>query len=349
MLANYARNIQGTSVRLQLAEVDPNKIKLDPTNPRLGFSMRQLEQAKRSDAACALLLTSQEETEALKRSIILSGGVQEPIYLRHNNSVAEGNRRVVAMRAAKEEHPKDPRFQKLPAWIIPRGTPEPVVQDLLNEIHLGAVRGWAPYEKALQMRGLLASGLIEEEVAERYRMTPNDVRQHIEAANLMDKIYFPITRDPTDPEHRTKFSYFLEFQKNSRIQKHCEGKSDLPKRFARWVRDGQVNTGMRVRKLPKILDTEEATQLLEIEGFDAAEEFLSHHNPKEQESYLLFERTRLRLRGFSVSELMEVRQSPERLAILKGLKADVETVLGNIRPATTGTGQRRSGSARKGR
>src|SRR5260370_23484483 len=111
MLANYSRNIQGTSVRLQLTEVNPDKIKLDPTKQRLGFSMRQLEQAKRSDAACALLLTSQEETEALKRSIILSGGVQEPIYLRHNNSVAEGNRRVVAMRAAKEEHPKDPRFQ----------------------------------------------------------------------------------------------------------------------------------------------------------------------------------------------------------------------------------------------
>ena len=349
MLANYSRNIQGKAVRLQLVEVDPDKIKLDPTNPRLGFSMRQLEQAKRSDAACALLLTSQEETEALKRSIILSGGIQEPIYLRHNNSVAEGNRRVVAMRAAKEEHPKDTRFRKLPAWVIPRGTPETIVQDLLNEIHLGAVRGWAPYEKALQMRGLLASGLIEEEVAERYRMTPNDVRQHIEAANLMDKIYFPITKDPTDPEHRTKFSYFLEFQKNSRIQKHCEGQPDLRKRFARWVRDGQVDTGMRVRKLPKILDTAEATQLLEIEGFDAAEEFLAHNNPKEQESYLLFERTRLRLRNFSVSELMEVRQSPERLAILKGLKADVETVLKNVGPTTAGKKSRRSTSTRNRR
>jgi len=49
------------------------------------------------------------------------------------------------------------------------------VQDLLNEIHLGSVRGWAPYEKALQMRALVASGLIEAEVAERYRMTTNDV------------------------------------------------------------------------------------------------------------------------------------------------------------------------------
>lgn len=328
--ANYRRNIQGKAVTLRLTEVDPDKVKLDPTNPRVGFSIRQLEQARRSDAACALLLTSQEETEALKKSIILSGGVQEPIYVRHDGTVAEGNRRVVAMRAAKEGFPKDARFKTIPAWLIPRGTPEQVVQDLLNEIHLGAVRGWAPYEKALQMRGLLNSGLIEEEIAERYRMTANDVKQHIHAADLMDNIYFPITKDPSDPEHRTKFSYFLEFQKSGRIQKHCEGQSDLPKKFARWVRDGQIDTGMRVRKLPKILDTEEAVQLLEIEGFDAAEEFLAHNNPKEQESYLLFEKTRVRLRSFSVSELVEVRQSPERLSILQGLKSDLETVLNNI-------------------
>src|SRR5262245_10139881 len=148
-MAAYTRNIQGARVELTLTEVDPDKVILDPTNPRVGFSMRQLGDELRGDAACTLLLTSQEDTEGLKRSIILSGGVQEPIYLRHDYTVAEGNRRVVAMRAAKEEQPDNTAFQTMPAWIIPEGTPEHTVQDLLNEIHLGSVRGWAPYEKAL--------------------------------------------------------------------------------------------------------------------------------------------------------------------------------------------------------
>jgi len=72
------------------------------------------------------------------------------------------------MRAAKEERPDDLHLQKMPAWLIKEGTPEHVIQDLLNEIHLGSVRGWAPYEKALQMRALVKGGLIEAEVAERY-------------------------------------------------------------------------------------------------------------------------------------------------------------------------------------
>src|SRR5687768_426915 len=101
-MARYVRNIQGRPIELTLAEVDPDQVRLDPTNPRVGFSMRQLAESERDDAACALLLTSQEETDSLRRSIMLSKGVQEPIYVRADGRVAEGNRRVVALRAIKE-------------------------------------------------------------------------------------------------------------------------------------------------------------------------------------------------------------------------------------------------------
>lgn len=348
-MAKYVRNIQGNKVELELIEIDPKDVVLDPTNPRVGFSMRQLGDAEASDAACTLLLTSQEDTESLKRSIILSGGVQEPIYLRHDRTVAEGNRRVVALRAAKEEHPANPAFDTMPAWIIPEGTSEHVVQDLLNEIHLGSVRGWAPYEKALQMHALIASGLIEAEVAERYRMTANDVRQHIEAANMMDRLYFPITQDPTDAEHRSKYSYFLEFAKNGRLQRHREGMPDLPERFAGWVRDGRLDTGMKVRKLPKILDAKEAVRLLEVEGFDVAEEYLSERNPREQEMYLLMERARSRLAEMSVVELIEAKQSPERLEILESLRQTVTDVLDNIERVAVRPTQRKAGGGRRRR
>ena len=326
-MATYVRNVQGRRVELALTEVDPNRVKLDPTNPRIGFSMRQLAEGERDDAACALLLTSQEETENLRKSILLSNGIQEPIYMRADGRVAEGNRRVVALRALREQFPDDFRFSSMPAWVIPSGTPEEVVQDLLNEIHLGSVRGWAPYEKALQMRALIHGGLIEDEVAERYRMTAREVKQQLAAVELMDTLYFPITDDPTDPEHRSKFSYFLEFQKNGRIQAHNENIPDLSERFARWVRDGKIDTGARVRRLPKILDSSEATRLLEVVGCAAAEEYLEQHNPEEQEVYALVERVRTRLQGMNISELMELRASPERQAILRALQDDVTGIL----------------------
>ncbi len=326
-MAKYVRNIQGHRVELELVEIDPNQLQLDPTNPRVGFSMRQLAEGERNDAACTLLLVSQEDTEGLKRSVVLSGGVQEPIYVRADLKVAEGNRRVVALRAAQQEFPDDQRFATMPAWVIPCETPESVVQDLLNEIHLGSVRGWAPYEKALQMRALVDNGLIEDEVAERYRMTPREVRQQLSAVELMDRLYFPITDDPSDAEHRSKFSYFLEFHKNGRIQEHCNRMKDLPERFARWVRDEHIDTGARVRRLPKILDSAEATRLLDIVGFDAADEYLARHNPGEQELYSLVERTRERLSSMTVSELVELGTSRERKEIMNGLRSQMDSIL----------------------
>lgn len=325
--AVYTRNIQNVRVALQLIDVDPDKVKLDATNPRLSFSMSQLSKTDRNDPAATLLLTSQEDTEGLMRSIINSGGVQEPIYLRHDYTVAEGNRRVVAMRAAKEDHPDDARFQRMPAWLIPRGTPEATVQDLLNEIHLGSVRGWAPYEKALQMRSLIKVGLVPEEIGERYRMTVSEVINQIAAADMMDKQYFPITKDPRDPQHRAKFSYFLEFRKNGRILAQCEAIKDLPARFSRWVRDDKIPTGAKVRRLPKILDVEEAINLLEISGFDAADEYITKQNPKEQELYLVLERARKRLQDMPLNELTELAASTDRLGILRALQTQIEQTL----------------------
>lgn len=326
-MVTYLRNIQGHSVELTLMEVSPQSVKLDPTNPRVGFSMRQLDEGERNEGACALLLTSQEDTEALRRSIVASNGIQEPIYLRADGRVAEGNRRVVALRAAQEEFPGDERFSKMPAWLIPDTTPEQVVQDLLNEIHLGSVRGWAPYERALQMRALVDGGLIEDEVAERYRMTAREVRQQLAAVEFMDRLYFPITSDPTDPEHRSKFSYFLEFFKNGRIQAHIETLPDLPERFARWVRDARIDTGARVRRLPRILASKEATRLLDVIGFNAAYEYLAKQHPEEQELYALIERTRGRLALMTVTELVELSSSKARREILRTLQEELSSVL----------------------
>jgi hypothetical protein len=323
----YTRNIQGVRVPLQLIEVDPGKVKLDANNPRLSFSMSQLDKVERNDPAATLLLTSQEDTEGLKRSVILSGGVQEPVYLRHNFTVAEGNRRVVAMRAAKEEHPDDPRFKRMPAWLIQKGTPEDTIQNLLNEIHLGSVRGWAPYEKALQMRALIRAGLVEEEVAERYRMTAREVRAQIAAAEMMDKEYFPITKDPRDPQHRAKFSYFLEFLKSGRLRKQAEKIEDLSTRFSKWVRDDKIPTGFKVRRLPKILDVDEAVKLLEVSGFAAAEEYIAKQDPREQELYLVLERARTRLHDMPLTEVAELANSSDRLDILHGLQTQIEKTL----------------------
>jgi len=170
------------------------------------------------------------------------------------------------------------------------------------------------------MRALVRSGYAEDEIGERYRMTATDVRNHIAAVDFMEKTYFPITKDPTDPNHRSKFSYFLEFFKNGRLRDHAETIADLPERFARWVRDERIDTGARVRRLAKVLESQRATRLLEISGFEAAEECLAKENPREQELYSLIEQARSRLEEMTVNEMLELRESKERQDVLRALR-----------------------------
>jgi hypothetical protein len=324
----YIRNVQGHSVELQLVEVDPVKVRLDPSNPRIRYAMQQLPAKDRNENACALILIAQEETESLKQSILRSGGVQEPIYLRHDGRVAEGNRRVVATRLAGEEKPHDSRFLTITAWRIPKSTPEKVIQDLLNEIHIGSVRGWAPYEKAMQIRALVRDeGLLEEEVAERYRMTPSQVQQQIAAVDFMEKDFLPKVEDPSDPEHRSKYSYFLEFEKNSKIMKVVGEERNLRATFAKWVRDGKIYKGVQVRVLPKILASPPARKLLAMRGYKAAKEYLAKTDATEHDLYGKAIELTEELGDLGLDDLESLKASDEQQDVLRELKRRIEHTL----------------------
>lgn len=328
----YIRNVQGKPVELELIEVEPKKVRLDPTNPRIRYAMEQLKERERNEGACELILIAQEETESLKLSIVRSGGVQEPIYVRHDWRVAEGNRRVVAARLVREEKPKDPRFATLPAWKIPKGTPEKTIQDLLNEIHIGSVRGWAPYEKAMQLRMLVNDGdLLIDEVAERYRMTVSQVQQQIAAAEFMEKEFFPLVEDPSDPEHRSKYSYFLEFERNPRIRKAVDDEPDLRAIFANWVRDGKVFKGVQVRALPKILSSPKARKLLAMRGYKAAKEYMAKVDATEHDLYAKALELTDELGDLGVDDLEGLKESEEQQEVLRELKKRIEKTLSYAR------------------
>lgn len=327
-MTKYTRNVQGHSVDLELIEIDPTKVKLDPTNPRIRYAVEQLPPKQRNDGACALVLIAQEETEALKASIIRSGGLQEPIYIRYDNRVAEGNRRVVAMRMARDERAHDSRFVTMPAWRIPKATPEHVIQDLLNEIHIGSVRGWGPYEKAMQIRALVRDEhLPVQEVAERYRLTSTQVEQQIAAADMMEDLFLPIVDDPTDPNHRSKYSYFYEFEKNTKMRKHLDKELGLKKEFAVWVRNGKIDKGVQVRSLPKILDSPEARKLLSKFGFRTAKEYIAKKDPSEHDLFATAMDLSEQLSQLRLDEIEQLKASDDRQDVLRELKDKIYRVL----------------------
>jgi hypothetical protein len=86
-----------------------------------------------------------------------------------------------------------------------------------------------------------------------------------------------------------------------------------------------------VRRLPRILDSHEATRLLDGVGFDAADEYLAKQHPEEQELYAILERTKDRLALMTVTELVELSSSKERQEIVQTLQQELDRVLEAMR------------------
>ena len=101
----------------------------------------------------------------------------------------------------------------------------------------------------------------------------------------------------------------------------------MPRRFAVWVNNRHIDSGVNVRRLPKILGSAEATRLLEVIGFNAAVEYLEKNNPSEQQLYSIVENLRSRLKSIDVTELLELGESVERQAILRSLQKQIDNVL----------------------
>ena len=140
---------------------------------------------------------------------------------------------------------------------------EQAAADAKRDFGIAAVDFKVPSDWKLNIQ----TELIESLVAQGYKgfgifpgdaVGINSTLSELKGAGIPSIALAGCAQDPTDAEHRSKYSYFLEFAKNGRIQRHRETTPDLAQRFAGWVRDGRVDTGMKVRKLPKILDANAA-------------------------------------------------------------------------------------------
>ena len=109
-------------------------------------------------------------------------------------------------------------------------------------------------------------------------------------------------------------------------ESHQAAMPDLKESFARWVRDGRLDRAF-ASPIPKILDSNEATRLLDVIGFGAADEYLQRQNPEQHELYATMERARARLETMTVAELMELAGSQERKDILASLEDELRRVI----------------------
>jgi hypothetical protein len=110
-------------------------------------------------------------------------------------------------------------------------------------------------------------------------MTRKQIEQNIGAYQIMTEQYLP--RHGKDPAAVSKFSYFVEYVRDKKLQQLLSRYGGGIEGFCDWVADkNKIPSGLDVRKLRPILENNDARRALLRSGFDAAMEALALTAPQ---------------------------------------------------------------------
>jgi hypothetical protein len=270
--------LDGRKVAVRSAEIAIDRLHLDPKNPRIANTIALRLGAKdQFEDAIQELLWSDPEVHELYRQVLVNRGLIERIIVKPDDTVVEGNCRLVVYRKLHENQPRDDRWLRIPSRVLPDDITEREVALLLAQLHVQGKNKWSPFEKAGHVFRLHRDFVLtQEEIAVRLRMSKSKVNQMIRAFETMQHVYLKHYDDPASVH---KYSYFEELFKKPELREWATSSSQNVERFAKWVGDGKIALGMHVRDLPAILENEAALSAFERGGHAEARKILEKDDP----------------------------------------------------------------------
>lgn len=277
--------IGGIPTEVIVQDIEIERIFLDQDNPRIGlFRDSQVKpDLSQKDIIFALTQKSPEAYQQLKDSIEINDGILTPIWVTPAEDdkflVIEGNTRTVIYQELHDRFPHKETWKRIRSYVLPETVDEGQKDFIRLEAHLRGTTPWDAYEKARYLFMLHDDkGYSKPRLEQLTRMGVREIEQFIHAFKLMEEQYLPAygTHDPTAVQ---KFSYFVEYCKNKKLQQEMS-KHDLASQdFADWVGQGRVPTAQRVRDLRHLLEDENTKELFIQKGYDAAIQHLGIVKP----------------------------------------------------------------------
>jgi len=249
------------------------------TNRAVAAGLQRSGKIKPTQDDLRKFIKAQPAYDGLHKAIRKSGGLHDPIIVRHDGTVVEGNTRVTVITTLHEGAPSNPRWKRIPIVRLPKDVPAQSIAMLMASYHVAGKNKWLAFAKADQVYHLVHSfGCSAEQVADETRTTERDIEQTLEAYEYLIKEVMPKAGKGSDQKFlESKWSHALEFVKNREM---ADMRKDpvVRKTFAKLLTNNQIK-GIEVRDLPKILKNKRATRILKISGFKEAKAALKKADP----------------------------------------------------------------------
>lgn len=271
--------LDNVKVQVRNQDLPLDAIELDPTNPRIAYTVRlgNFGTGRALQSTLETLLWRDEDVRhKLYQSVLENGGLIERIIVRSNGRIAEGNCRTVVYRKLFESDPNNSRWRTIPARVLPAEISEKQIAKLLGEMHVGGKNAWSPFEKAAHVNKLHEEyGLTQEEIARLLRTSKSAVNHNIRAFDVM-KTY--LTKFGGEGAVR-KFSYFFELFKKPELRAWATSDPEAIELFSAWVGTGKIARGEHVRELRDIVTNPRALAAFKEQGREAAKRVLELDRP----------------------------------------------------------------------
>lgn len=305
--------LDGKETVITVNEIDLNNLKLDELNPRISFFRDNQVTEYLTDDQMIFALTNKksEAFRKLKDSIHNNKGIINPIWVEPlvegSFRIIEGNSRYVVYKRLHEEEPYEEKWKSIISYILPFEVSSEQKDFIRLQSHLRGTTEWDAYEKAKYLFTLWdKDGWSVGRLEMQTKMTENQIYENIEAYRIMENQYLPSHGD--DPNEVSKFSYFVEYVKDKKLQKFMEKDNKTVEDFCNWVADKfMIPTGQDVRKLRDIFESDDTKNAFINKGFESAMQILELKKPYLVSTlYRDIENVIDRLKEISAQELDEI-------------------------------------------
>lgn len=267
LLTGHHLIIEGEEIPIEHRRMPLRDVILDPNNPRIQHVVKRVAQdGKIGQAELRKLILEQPGVDDLFKSIRDSGGILEPIYVRSDGRIIEGNCRAASYLKLHGIKNTDARWQTIPAVFVPSIT-ERQVAVLQGRYHVKGRNKWRAYEKIGHMHHMFTNLQMDAKaIALALGVKEQAVVRDLKAYGVMTEKLLPMMNGSSGLE---KWSFVQELFKRKELEAYRAKPANIDE-FVTMVVEKKLKRGADVRKLEKIIKHPTAHKALKKTGIDDA-------------------------------------------------------------------------------
>lgn len=258
----------------QLLELDIDCIEFDIDNPRIKMALEKYGDKLNAERIHFALSSAAEGNSSsssfvgLRDSIRANRGIVSPITVIKKNGkyvCIDGNTRLAIYTQFRKDNVAG-NWSKIKATVLEHAK-QRIIETVRITQHLVGSREWPAYEKARYLHYLRNQEFMDYgEIIELLGGRKQEIERQINAYHDMNDHYRNLVDDTAFKIDR--FSGFLELQREKVKQAIFDAGLDLDN-FGEWIRDGKIYRLADVRRLPDVLNDDNAKNIFLEDDFDS--------------------------------------------------------------------------------